>query len=547
MKLTVTLFATALFALPAPDAFANPDPVVEALQARIDVQSATGQLKIAGAGIVSTLSLPSLYGDVGFQPLWRDPVTVQELIALVRESHDDGLSPVDYHLTPLARLWPVVRANPTPANVADFDILATDAYVLLLYHLYYGKVDPNSLEPTWNFSTRPITGRAGLDFVRDAITSGRLRAAVDAVRPRHWMYAHGRSMLGAYRKIAGDGGWPQVPAGETLEPGMSDPRVVALRRRLAVTDDLAGQSLDQPLYDEPLAAAVRSFQERHQMTADAKVGPATLAELNVPVEDRIRQIRVNLERGRQLLHEINDDDLVIVDIAGYELRYVQNRKVTWTSRVMVGKPFRQTPIFKSTIDHIVINPTWTVPPGILTKDILPAVRRDPGYLAKRGLEVFDRGGQRVDPGSIAWGRYTGNNFPYFIRQAAGEDNALGRVKIMFPNPHLVYLHDTPSRSLFERDDRAFSSGCIRVDRPFELVERLLADPAWDAAALQRVVDAGETRTVRLARPVRLLLMYWTVDEDDSGRVVFKRDVYERDPPLAEALNGRFVVGARPGL
>jgi murein L,D-transpeptidase YcbB/YkuD len=215
--------------------------------------------------------------------------------------------------------------------------------------------------------------------------------------------------------------------------------------------------------------------------------------------------------------------------------------------VQVGQPYRQTPIFKSTIDHVVINPTWTVPPGILGKDILPAVRKDAGYLAKRGLEVVDRNGRQVDPASINWARYTGNNFPYFVRQAAGPNNALGRVKIMFPNPYLVYLHDTPSRSLFGKDERAFSSGCIRVEKPFELVEKLLADPAWDAAALQETVDAGQTRTVRLARPVRLLLIYWTVDEDDDGRVVFKRDIYDRDQPLARALNDRFDFGSRPGL
>ena len=547
MKIIATLLVTAALVVGAPSATANPDPVVEAISARVDFQSQTSRLTIAGGEIVSTVGLPQIYGEGGYQPLWRDPAKVRELIALVQESYDDGLSPVDYHLTPLARLWPTAQVHPTPDNIADLDILATDAYALLLYHLYFGKVDPQSLEPTWNFSTRQITNRQAADFVRDAITSNRLRAAVDTVRPSHWMYLHGRDNLRHYRNIAANGGWEEVPAGATLKPGMSDARVAALRRRLAVTEDLTGQPSEVELYDETLATAVRSFQERHQLTRDGEVGPATLAELNVPVEARITQIRVNLERGRHVLHEIGDDDLVIVDIAGYELRYVQNRKVTWTSRVQVGQPFRQTPIFKSAIDHIVINPTWTVPPGILGKDILPAVRKDASYLAKRGLEVYDRNGRRVDSGAIDWSRYTGNSFPYFLRQAAGPGNALGRVKIMFPNPYLVYLHDTPSRSLFDKDARAFSSGCIRVEKPFELVERLLADPQWNAAALQRAVETGETRTIRLARPVRLLLIYWTVDEDDAGRVVFRRDVYDRDQPLARALNDRFAFGSRPSL
>lgn len=528
-------------------AHAEPDPVVEAISQRVDFQSQTGRLEIAGGEIVSTVGLPRIYGAAGYQPLWRDPALVRELITLVQESYDDGLSPIDYHLTPLARAWSRVLDHPTPDNIADLDILATDAYSLLLYHLYFGKVDPQSLEPTWNFSTREITDKEATDVVREAIASGRLRQTIEAAKPSHWMYAHGLEILRRYRNFLADGGWDSVPEGETLKPGMREARIVALRRRLAVTGDLAGQPLDSELYDPALEAAVRSFQARHQLAADGEVGRATLAELNVPVEDRITQIRVNLERGRHVLHEIGDDDLVIVDIAGYELRYVQDRKVTWTSRVQVGQPYRQTPIFKSAIDHIVINPTWTVPPGILEKDILPAVRKDPGYLAKRNLEIFDRNGKHVDPASVNWARYTGNSFPYFLRQAAGPSNALGRIKIMFPNPYLVYLHDTPSRSLFEKDTRAFSSGCIRVEKPFELVERLLADPAWDAAALHKAVDSGETRTVRLAKPVRLLLIYWTVDEDDDGRVVFRQDIYDRDAPFARALNDRFVPGSRPGL
>ena len=547
MKFLSSLLAVATLTAVSLPAGAAGDATVEALRQRIEFATETGQLSVYGTAIVASHALPLLYGQAGYQPLWRDPAKVAELIAVVRDSYDDGLLPVDYHLTALGRLGPLALSTPAPETVADFDILATDAYMLLLYHLYFGKVDPVSIEPTWNFSTRQIQGQLAIDFVRKAITSGRLREAVDALRPRHWMYEHGRDVLQRHRQILADGGWPAVPAGETLKPGMSDPRIAALRRRLAVTGDLAGQPLDVELYDEPLLGAVRAFQERHRLKPDGEVGPATLAELNVPVEARIRQIQVNLERGRHVLHEIGEEDLVIVDIAGYEVRYVHGRKVTWSSRVQVGRPYRETPIFKSEINHVVVNPTWTVPPTILANDVLPAVKKNRGYLAQKGLEVIDRNGRRVDPDSINWSRYTGANFPYFLRQAAGEDNALGRVKIMFPNQYSVYLHDTPSRSLFEKEDRAFSSGCIRVERPLELAQRVLADPAWDAAALQAVVDTGETRTIRLKKPVKVLLIYWTVDEDDDGRVVFKRDVYGRDALLWRALNDRFDFGTRPVL
>jgi len=541
------LLAGAWLALSPAPASAAIDLVIEAIRERVDLERDTGQLRIGGREIVSHLNLPAIYDERGFEPLWKDTSRVDELVGLVEGSYDDGLLPVDYHLTALLRLRQAVAADPSPANLADLDILSTDAFMLLLYHLYFGKVDPKAVAPTWNFPTREIDGRSAATFVTEAITSGGLREALDAVRPRHWMYQHGRAALRAYREIESRGGWQSVPAGESLKPGMTDPRIVALRHRLAVTGDLAGQPLDSDFYDDALAAAVRAFQERHLLTPDAAVGKGTLAELNVSVADRIRQIRVNLERGRQILHEIGDEDLVIVDIAGYEVRYVRDRKVTWSSRVVVGQPYRQTPIFGAQIEYVVFNPTWTVPPGILQKDILPAVRRDPGYLAKRGLEVVDRNGRRIDASGIDWHRYSGSSFPWFVRQAPGANNALGRVKIMFPNPHMVYLHDTPARSLFEKDDRAFSSGCIRVQRPFELVELLLADPAWDQSALAAAVDSGETRTVRLVSPVRVLLIYWTVDEDDQGRIVFKRDVYDRDPALARALDARFAFGSRPRL
>lgn len=527
-----------LLAAPAV-ANAAPDPQVEAISERVDLQSQTGGLALGGAAIVSRTGLAAIYGAVGFHPLWQRASLVDQLVALVAASYDDGLSPVDYHLTALLRLRQAARTRPDPAAVADLDLAATDAFTLLLEHLYFGKVHQPGLQPAWHFDGQLIEGRPIADFVRDAILSGRLHDAVDAVRPSHWMYQRGVEWLRHYRDIAADGGWPVVPQGPTLEPGVQDPRILALRRRLAASGDLVGQPLDVDRYDEPLAVAVRYFQARHRLEPDARVGKATLGELDVPVAARVAQIRVNLERGRHVLHEIGDEDLVIVDIAGYELRYVQNRRVTWMTRVQVGLPYRQTPVFKSAIGHIIINPTWTVPPTILDQDVLPAVRRDRSYLARHGLEVIDRDGRQIDPAAVAWNRYNGRNFPYFLRQAAGPDNALGRVKILFPNPYSVYLHETPHRSLFDRQDRAFSSGCIRVERPFELVRRLLHDPAWDAAVLGHAVASGQTQTIRLLHPVKLLLIYWTVDEDDHAHIVFKRDVYGRDPPLLQALDARF--------
>ena len=217
----------------------------------------------------------------------------------------------------------------------------------------------------------------------------------------------------------------------------------------------------------------------------------------------------------------------------------------WRARAIVGQPFRQTPEFRAEIDSVVFNPTWTVPPGIIAKDVLPQLQRGDDVLARKKLRLFDRDGAPVDPAGVRWSDYTARSFPYLLRQDAGDDNSLGRVKIDFPNPHLVYLHDTPTRSLFDRSQRTFSSGCIRIERPLELVELLLANPTqWNAAAIRAAVDAGTTRTVLLPHKVPVLLIYWTADEDPDGRIVFKRDVYRRDARLLRALDGRFNFGTR---
>jgi murein L,D-transpeptidase YcbB/YkuD len=260
----------------------------------------------------------------------------------------------------------------------------------------------------------------------------------------------------------------------------------------------------------------------------------------VPVAARIDQIRVNLERGRWVLHEIHGE-FVLVDAAGFNVSYFRNDEPIWTSKVIVGRPYRETPIFKSLITYVVFNPTWTIPPTILVKDKLPIIRRDPGYLVRNNIRVFDSSGREVSPYSVNWSRYgAGNLPPYQLRQDPGEDNALGLVKIMFPNPYMVYLHDTPTKSLFDQDQRTFSSGCIRVERAFELAELVLNDAEkWNPATMAEVVASKKIQTVYLQKPVPVLILYWTAQPRPDGQVFFRNDIYGRDPPTLAALNSDF--------
>jgi murein L,D-transpeptidase YcbB/YkuD len=253
------------------------------------------------------------------------------------------------------------------------------------------------------------------------------------------------------------------------------------------------------------------------------------------VQSRIDQIRVNLDRARWLLHNI-PPEMLLVDVAGFKVTYFKNNLPIWRSRVQVGMAYRTTPIFKSEVNYITLNPTWTVPPTILNKDVLPKVRKDLNYLREHNIRVLDSSGKPLDPAKVDW--YRPGNIT--LRQDAGDDAALGKAVIRFPNAHAVYLHDTPHQKLFDKSQRAFSSGCIRVERVLELVELLLAEtPEWDATAIKKTLATGKTRNVVLAKRVPILLAYWTVDAISDTQIAFKPDIYARDGGELKALNKRY--------
>jgi murein L,D-transpeptidase YcbB/YkuD len=327
---------------------------------------------------------------------------------------------------------------------------------------------------------------------------------------------------------------------------MSDARVPVLRARLIASGDLAADGAgDSPIYDSALEAAVRMFQQRMGLQADGVAGSGTIAELNVPLADRIRQLRVNLDRGRVLLRDL-PDEFVVVNIAGFTAHLVRARQFIWSGRVQVGKPYRRTPIFRSQLSYVVFNPTWTVPPGIIANDILPAAKLDPDSITRKGLKVLDANGRALDPHSVDWSRFNSGHIPYTLRQDPGPSNALGRVKLMFANPYFVYLHDTPSQSLFERAERSFSSGCVRVERALELTQLVLNDQErWNDESIAAVLASGESRNVTLKKSIPVLLTYWTAWVDPQGRTQFRRDIYGQDDKWAQALEAEFRLRAKP--
>ena len=523
---------------------AAPSTVSEALRERVDLLRYGRNLDVRGQRVVLGSLVAQYYETQHFQPDWVDPSRLDLLLAAIGDLRWDGLNPEDYHLAGLQSFRGDLRNGRrlTPVEQADLEVLAMDAMMLATYHLYAGKVNPDTLSSEWNFASRPAVPNA-LEKLGAVVDSGHIREAFEAVRPQHPWYQRGRERLKEYRAIEAAGGWPRVPDGPTLKPGMTDARVVTLRQRLRITHDLvsdADAAADPAIFDAQVEQAVRHFQARHGLTADGAVGAGTRAALNVPVSARIDQIRINLERGRWVLHEMQGR-FVLVDVAGFRVTYFENDQPQWTSKVIVGRPYRETPIFKSLITYVVFNPTWTIPPTILAKDKLPILKKDSGYLARNNIRVLDSAGREVDPHSVNWSRYSAKNLPpYQFRQDPGEDNALGLVKIMFPNPHMVYLHDTPTKSLFDKDQRTFSSGCIRVEKAFELAERVLGDEEkWNPSTMAAVVASKKMQTVYLAKPVPVLLLYWTAEPTSDGQEMFRNDIYGRDAATLAALNSSF--------
>ncbi|MFW5834624.1 MAG: L,D-transpeptidase family protein, partial [Pseudomonadota bacterium] len=317
--------------------------------------------------------------------------------------------------------------------------------------------------------------------------------------------------------------------------GGSDPRVPALRERLAISGDLESGGEGGPVYDPALVAAVERFQARHGLAVDGVVGPRTLRALNVSAEARVAQLeRSWLERlalERQL-----GERYVLVNVPAFELVYAEDGEMRQRTNVVVGDTRYQTPIFADAIDHLVFNPSWSVPSSIANRSLLDDFREDPARMEEEGYHLIGAGGRSVRPTEVDWSSVERGAIPYRVRQRPGSANALGVVKFMFPNEHAVYLHDTPSKSLFRRAMRASSNGCVRVENPLDLATLLLASDGWTRAEIDDLVASGRQRTVSLSRPVPVHLVYLTAWTETDGVTHFRDDVYGREVPPVEVAS-----------
>ncbi|MDC8802612.1 L,D-transpeptidase family protein [Halomonas pacifica] len=475
--------------------------------------------------------------------LWQDEAALGRLDRALTSLAEDGLTPAHYR----ADTWRQAFAALPAEDAAARERLAQEASRALaqaLEDLARGRVDPRRLDPRWEI---PLA-EASLPWpaIAAALAAGRVDEALTLARPEHPAYGQLRQALAEHRRLEALGGWaPLPPRSAALRPGERHEEVRRLRERLAAAGELGAlvpeaglygelaararpAGFDSLHYDEPLVAAVRRFQRRHGLNDDGVVGPRTRDALNVPVSRRIEQLRLGLERARWWLPTLAGHH-ILVNVAGQTLDYRRPNGETWRTRVIVGQPRRPTPLLASRVTHFDLHPSWTVPPTIFREDKLPQLRQDPLALEGR-FSVLAPDGTPLDPEEVDWQ----NPGPVMLRQAPGPANPLGQMVLRFPNGHAVYLHDTPGRGLFGRDQRLISSGCIRVEGVRRLVEQLLADTGTrvDLAAW---LAGGESQTLHLARSVPLYLYYWTAYPAPGGEVIFHSDPYGRDARLAAAL------------
>ncbi|MEK6776553.1 MAG: L,D-transpeptidase family protein [bacterium] len=523
--------------------------IAEYIKTRITEDGSPPNIIIGEERIHNIMMLARFYRGREFSPAWTRATGASlqagAMIRAIEDARDEGLTPDYYHLMKIKTLLSEIRRSPAgkslpdPETLSDLDLLLTDAFLLLSCHLSAGCVNPVTLDVEWH------ADRGSVDVVsilETALKENLIEETLINLLPSQYGYSRLRQSLAHYRKKAEAGGWPDVSKGPSMKKGLTDKRVIELSNRLIASGDLepGGKNADE-LFDDRLEQAVISFQKQHGLDTDGVVGQATLNALNVPVEARIRQIEINMERLRWIPRDLGQR-YIIVNIANFELDVLENSQTVLSMKVVVGKDFWHTPVFRSDMTYLEFNPYWNVPKNILIRDILPKMEKDPDYLSKINLKAVWVGQGRtevIDPKAMDWSQASDSNFHYRLRQDPGPQNPLGRIKFMFPNRFNVYLHDTPVKGLFAKNVRTFSHGCIRIEKPMELAEYLLkSDPSWTADKIQAAIDDGRNKAVRLARTETVYVLYLTAWVDEAGTLQFRDDVYKRDIKLDKTLRKR---------
>ena len=473
----------------------------------------------------------AFYRRMRYEPQWLDKdgkpgARAAALHATIDRAEDDGLSPASYRHDVAQRLLAAVSDSAEKeeggldewgraSHLADLELVLSEGFIRYTTDVVQGTIAPEDVGRAWRM---PRSAPPTENLLRAVARGGNPQQIVQRLRPTTPYYGRLMSALQRLRQVRDSGGWTPLPESTGLAEGDSAEAVRLLRARLSASDDpreaaLARSGQARPaVFDRELRDALRHFQARNALDDDGRLGSGTLRELNHPVDERIAEVKLNLDRWRWLPRDLGQL-FILVNIAGFELEVVEHNRAIEAMNVVVGKPGWKTPVFADTVRHLVVNPSWTPPPSIVKEEILPAIARDPSYLARHGFVRTRNGG---------------------FRQPPGPKNPLGKYKFLFPNDEDIYLHDTPADHLFSRARRDFSHGCVRLERPADLARLVLAKATnHSPASLEAMVATGKEKWVNLKRPIPIYIVYFTTWVKEDGTLRFHHDVYGHDEELEQ--------------
>ncbi|MDT0691056.1 L,D-transpeptidase family protein [Salegentibacter sp. F188] len=471
----------------------------------------------------------AFYQKQDYKPVWVNAGLRESLFRNIENIDQEGLDPEDYHKTYLKESLSNLQ-NLNKEEQFKLEISLTDNFLQLAHDLYYGKLNPNELFEIWDLNKEDVDLTSLLE---KAINEEDIEATLNSIKPDHPVYHGLKKSLAEYDKLrTQEKNITTIASGETIKPNENDPRIPSIVQRLEELGFPVEADSITNSYTPEIQKAIKDYQLRYGIEVDGVIGAGTISNLNKNSEERHHQVLANMERWRWFPRDFGDH-YILVNIPNYRLTVVRDNDTISTHKVMVGTQARKTPVFSDKIQYVVYNPTWTIPPTIKKKDVIPGAARDISYLSKRNITIYNKDGEEVDPADINFD--SGEGMSYTFRQKAGSSNPLGQVKIIYPNEYLIYLHDTPSKALFERNSRAESSGCVRVQGAIELSKYLLKNRSqYSSEKIDDIIASGKTTQIEVTQSVKVHHLYWTSWRED-GEARFTADIYGTDEKIYNLL------------
>ncbi|CAC9974176.1 L,D-transpeptidase family protein [Flavobacterium panici] len=503
---------------PAPVTVKKAPPIILTDERKVEVDTA----------LLSTFkseTLKQFYTSSENKTVWGNLKKRQYVLSQLEKSEELGLNPEDYKAAQLEKFEKRISSL-NDADLATYDILLTYNFEKYLEHLYKGKLDPKKLYTDWDLDEKTFDINSVLI---NAFNKNKLDSIVENVQPKSIVYKQLLKSLEIINSFP-DEDIATIESLKKITLNDTNNEVINIKKKLLFWKDMTGKDSLTDKYDQKTFESIKKFQARHGLADDGVIGPGTISALNYSKEKRKQQIIANLERWRWYPNEFAEN-YFLINIPDYSLNVVENQDTTLVRNIVVGTSKRKTPIITSVLKTVVFNPTWTVPPTILKEDVVPAMKRNRNYLAKKNITIYDTSGNVVDP--HAWNENKPNNYRYV--QSPGYNNSLGLMKILFPNHHSVYLHDTNHRNYFERSNRSLSSGCVRVENPLELAEHILDDPErFSKVKIDTIIASKKTMSFKITKKYALYQWYWTA-WSKKNQLIFRADIYNLDSDLYTKL------------